>query len=322
MSNQPDRVGGGDNFVERKMTLEALLEQSENLRGFSPARRLPMRNEFLTANPFFALQNSELACFQHTAAESFGARRLQHQQFPIASPFHQTKESLLLLRQLHLQKQQQLLLQANALAGALEPNLNRFGIGMGAFDVLNYSSGLLGTLGENVGNAGPPSNPLNLRTTLPQNVANTDVKLSLNSLQSSGASIERASPYLELNTRQSQSFPVTLHRILADLEASGSSHIASFVAEGDAFVINNTRQFETLVIPKYFPRMGSFGSFQRQLNLYDFKRITRGPHRGAYTHPLFRQNHPEYARDMKRTKIKGVRSMKSKSLGEGDEEQY
>merc|ERR1712176_617291 len=73
--------------------------------------------------------------------------------------------------------------------------------------------------------------------------------------------------------RRSESFPMTLHRLLADLESVGASHIATFVSQGEAFLIKNPKLFEERIIPDYFPRMGSFGSFQRQLNLYDFKRI-------------------------------------------------
>lgn len=44
---------------------------------------------------------------------------------------------------------------------------------------------------------------------------------------------------------------------------------------------------------------------QRQLNLYDFQRITEGPDKGAYYHELFVQGRPILSTMMKRNKIKG-----------------
>ena len=106
-------------------------------------------------------------------------------------------------------------------------------------------------------------------------------------------------------SKRSESFPVTLHRLLTELEQMGESHIACFVSTGDAFSVQNPRLFEKRILKDYFPRMGSFGSFQRQLNLYDFKRISNGDPRGAYTHHLFHKAFPQLAKSMKRTKIKG-----------------
>jgi hypothetical protein len=53
--------------------------------------------------------------------------------------------------------------------------------------------------------------------------------------------------------------------------------------------------------------MKTFASFQRQLNLYDFKRIGgRGENRGGYRHKMFvHKDDPALANQMKRTKITG-----------------
>lgn len=76
-------------------------------------------------------------------------------------------------------------------------------------------------------------------------------------------------------TGRSSVFPHLLHCVLADLEAHGRTDIASFLPHGRAFMIHKPLEFEMKVMPKYF-RMGHFTSFQRQLNLYEFQRITRG----------------------------------------------
>lgn len=56
--------------------------------------------------------------------------------------------------------------------------------------------------------------------------------------------------------------------------------------------------------------MGRFSSFQRQLNLYDFQRITHGVDKGAYQHSKFLYGQPGLTLSMKRNKIKGVKKAK------------
>ncbi|KAL7565563.1 hypothetical protein ACA910_003834 [Epithemia clementina (nom. ined.)] len=106
-------------------------------------------------------------------------------------------------------------------------------------------------------------------------------------------------------------FPQKLHQMLSDLEREeGGVDIASFLPHGRAFAIHKPRDFVKHVMPKYF-RMSRFSSFQRQLNLYDFQRITEGPDKGSYYHELFVQGRPILSTMMKRNKIKGVKNMKN-----------
>jgi hypothetical protein len=46
-------------------------------------------------------------------------------------------------------------------------------------------------------------------------------------------------------------------------------------------------------------------SFRRQLNLYGFSRITKGPDLGSYHHPFFLRGHPDLCRSIDRQRIKG-----------------
>ena len=102
---------------------------------------------------------------------------------------------------------------------------------------------------------------------------------------------------------RSGSFPQKIHQMLRDLEDDGRQDIASFVRGGKAFCIHRTKEFAKDVMPKYF-KMGSYASFQRQLNLYSFTRIGEGPDRGAYFHELFIEGKPLLSTTMKRKETK------------------
>ena len=118
---------------------------------------------------------------------------------------------------------------------------------------------------------------------------------------------------------RSGTFPPKLLKMLLDLEQEeGGSEIASFLPHGRAFAIHKPRDFEKSVMPKYF-RMSRFSSFQRQLNLYDFQRITEGSEKGAYYHDLFAKDQPGMCTMMKRSKIKGLKLDKIGSKEKCDE---
>ena len=110
-----------------------------------------------------------------------------------------------------------------------------------------------------------------------------------------------------------ESFPMVLHRALAELElVGGGRNIATFLPDGRSFYIKNQALFASKILPAFFPKMKSFASFQRQLNLYDFRRVGgAGPDRGAYRHQLFVRDYPAMSSRMRRTKIKGSRPRES-----------
>jgi hypothetical protein len=128
-------------------------------------------------------------------------------------------------------------------------------------------------------------------------------------VQSQGAAADMLSlPQQERRGRKGRTgtFPQKMHQMLSDLEKEeGGTEIACFLPQGRAFAIHKPTEFVKKIMPKYF-RMSRFSSFQRQLNLYDFQRITEAPDKGAYFHELFVKGRPLLSTQIQRNKIKGV----------------
>jgi hypothetical protein len=101
------------------------------------------------------------------------------------------------------------------------------------------------------------------------------------------------------------SFPWTLHTILEDAELHGFETIVAWLpGHADQFKVHNPDKFAQEVAPLYF-KFTQYKSFQRQLNIYGFERIKRGPNTGSYRHPLLMRGNPTICECMTRTKIKG-----------------
>jgi len=101
------------------------------------------------------------------------------------------------------------------------------------------------------------------------------------------------------------SFPTKLYDLLSDCRSEGLEHIISWQEHGRSFIIADSKLFSARIMPGYF-RQSKFHSFQRQLNLYGFKRLGSGPDKGCYFHEMFLRQKRFLAEQMKRTKVKGV----------------
>lgn len=81
------------------------------------------------------------------------------------------------------------------------------------------------------------------------------------------------------------------------LEGGEYTDIVCWTETGDSFVVLNTNDFTTKILPKHF-KHSNFASFVRQLNKYDFHKVKRtseekqnsqyGEHSWEFNHPYFR----------------------------------
>jgi hypothetical protein len=97
-------------------------------------------------------------------------------------------------------------------------------------------------------------------------------------------------------------FPYRFHRVLALVEQQeGLMDIVSWLPCGTAFKVHDIKRFEVCVLPQ-IGRLKRYKSFSRQLNSYNFKRISSSSKwtskKGccAYHHPYFRKDHVDLCR--------------------------
>lgn len=100
-------------------------------------------------------------------------------------------------------------------------------------------------------------------------------------------------------------FPVKLHDMLDRIEADGLAHVVSWQPHGRCFVVHKPKEFVNHVMPHYF-KQTKMASFQRQLNLYGFNRLTGGLDKGGYYHEMFLRGKVSLAYDIHRMRVKGT----------------
>ena len=95
------------------------------------------------------------------------------------------------------------------------------------------------------------------------------------------ATIDGPATVKPIESVQRLAFPLKLHLGLTAIEDAGLTHIISWQPHGRAVLIHKPKEFEDEVMETYFA-MKKLTSFQRQLNLYGFRRITCGADAGSY----------------------------------------
>jgi hypothetical protein len=75
--------------------------------------------------------------------------------------------------------------------------------------------------------------------------------------------------------KKDKNFPERLHYVLSEIEKDGLQHIAFWQPHGRCFMVRDQKLFTKDFLPNWF-RQSKFPSFQRQLNIYNFTRITSG----------------------------------------------
>ena len=178
------------------------------------------------------------------------------------------------------------------------------------------SSSLLGLF--NLRHAGMTGSPQSVpaMVSVPKDVSSKSQEPAKDTLQEIGTTLRvKTSPYIDVadaadpdptdsrvkKTRGgvTEPFPEKLHRLLKEIEDDGNGDVISFYSHGRAIGIHKPDKFVNEIMPKYF-KQSRLSSFQRQLNLYGFKRITAGRDAGGYYHELFLKGRPNMCLHMRR----------------------
>lgn len=148
----------------------------------------------------------------------------------------------------------------------------------------------------------------------------SNATFSSNSGVKRGAGVDVKGPTPEV--AQQLRFPWKLHLLLERCEYEHQQKLAAAAAEGTspnrvpdmpiswlptgkAFKVHDKERFVKEVMPSFFGTQ-SFKTFQRNLNLWGFTRVSKGPHKDVCSHPLFLKGFPAVCQSMKRIVLKGT----------------
>jgi HSF-type DNA-binding len=101
------------------------------------------------------------------------------------------------------------------------------------------------------------------------------------------------------------SFPLRLQRILDKIEAEGGDSVIGWCPHGRAFLVHDPHRLVHEVLPRFGIHQSRYSSFQRQLHMYNFVRLSAGPDKGAYYQEFFERGNPGQCWQMTRTRVNG-----------------
>lgn len=106
---------------------------------------------------------------------------------------------------------------------------------------------------------------------------------------------------------RTKEFPLTLYSLLEKANEGGYSDIVSWQSHGRAFRVHNPTRFVKEIMPQFF-KQTRITSFQRQLSMYGFVRLTKknGKDYGAYYNERFLRGHRQLANTVERTPVQGT----------------
>jgi hypothetical protein len=99
-------------------------------------------------------------------------------------------------------------------------------------------------------------------------------------------------------------FPWKLHVLFEQVEKRGHSHIISWLPDGKSFKVHDRYAFTNQIMPIFFGS-SKYKTFQRNLNLWGFQTVSKGPYKGVCSHEFFVRGMPTLCSSMKRVCIKG-----------------
>jgi HSF-type DNA-binding len=113
-----------------------------------------------------------------------------------------------------------------------------------------------------------------------------DILFKSSSLSDEAFFYHYAQTFNRQKVNKNEPFPLKLYRIIYEAEKNGQDDIISFCPSGRSFMIHNVDEFGEKIMPQYFTS-NRMASFQRQLNLYGFRRRLRGNDKGGFWHESF-----------------------------------
>lgn len=120
--------------------------------------------------------------------------------------------------------------------------------------------------------------------------------------------LRQRSVTIKRSTSSQQPFPMKLYDVLEIIMNENKyTNVISWQPHGRCFVIHDHVLFKSIILPEYF-NLNIMASFQRQLNLYGFKRITQSTSKdkNGYYHEYFLRGRYDLLYGIHRIKIKGT----------------